>query len=173
MHIMVDIETLDNNPTAAVLSIGAVAIDNGQIVSEFYRPIGLLNAIPYGTVNQSTYDWWMKQSEEARKEAFYPEFPVSTRQAARDFCDWALSQGPALWWSNGSDFDLVVLKQWYQNLGIETPWGFRDIRCYRTLRNLLPWVKAPHTEGIAHNALADARYQGNHLALLLAAMPTV
>ncbi len=174
-HIMIDIETLDNNPTAAVVSIGAVALLDGQIVSQFYRPIGLLNAIPYGSTDQDTMDWWAKQSEVARKEAFYPENPVTSRQACLDLAGWAAGLGVSKnqnWWSNGADFDLVVLKQTFKVHGLTMPWNFRGIRCYRTLRNLLPWVLADKsTPLVAHNALDDAVYQAKHLVLLLAAMP--
>ncbi len=177
MHIMVDIETVDTKPTAAVVSIGAVAMqDDGEIVSRFYRTIGLMGAIPYGTTDAGTLAWWGQQSEDARREALYPENPQDFKQSLKDLFDWAMVQGASKnsnWWSNGSDFDLVILRGAYDRLGLESPVNFRGVRCFRTLRNLLPWVKAPDWQKgeVAHNALADAEYQTRHLNLLLKALP--
>ena len=53
----------------------------------------------------------------------------------------------------------------YNRLGQKTPWYWSNERCFRTVRNLYPTIEYdPSQKGEgAHNALADAVFQVEHL----------
>lgn len=76
-HIMIDLETMDNRPTAAIVAIGAVAFDpaTGEVDTDcaFYINIDLQSSLDAGlTVSGSTVNWWLQQSEAAREEITAP-----------------------------------------------------------------------------------------------------
>lgn len=68
-NVMVDIETLDNKPTSAIVSIGAVMFGpNGyDEYNTFYMVVDAQSCIDAGlTLSADTISWWMKQSDQAR-----------------------------------------------------------------------------------------------------------
>ena len=63
--IMVDLETMDNVPSAAIVAIGAVQcnLTTGETGSEFYRVVDLEGQDKLGmTINPGTLYWWLQQS---------------------------------------------------------------------------------------------------------------
>jgi len=93
MNIVVDIETTDNCPTAAILSIGAAALSSdGAVVSTFYTPVSLDNCLRIGmTVGADTLAWWMEQDDKARavwSEAKEKNGAPSLREALCLFNSW-------------------------------------------------------------------------------------
>lgn len=174
MDVMLDLETLSSAPDAAIVAIGATcfgpdlppAIGGG---TSFYTVIAAESAQQAGgSIEAGTVMWWLKQSDEARR---------ALTDAPQNRIEWALQQF-AVWltpwpdariWGNGSDFDNVVLQGAYQRLRMKAPWGHRQNRCYRTLKNLMPEI-AFEPAGTHHNALDDAVAQARHAARILAAM---
>src|SRR5688572_29962905 len=70
MDVMLDLETLGTRPGCAILSIGAVAFDRhtGALGPEFYMVVNRKSCEAKGlTQDQSTLDWWSRQSAEAKK----------------------------------------------------------------------------------------------------------
>jgi hypothetical protein len=65
-------------------------------------------------------------------------------------------------WSNGANFDEVLLADACQQLNRPRPWNYKYVRCYRTVRAMFPDVKIEDV-GTKHNALDDARYQASVL----------
>jgi hypothetical protein len=68
-HLMIDLETMGNKPTAPIVSIGAVFFDpqSGKFGEEFYTAVQLESAMAQGAQpDGDTIIWWMKQSTEAR-----------------------------------------------------------------------------------------------------------
>ncbi len=66
-NIMLDLETMGNTPTSAIIAIGAVRFDK-KIKGKFYGVIDLESCLEDGlTVDASTIMWWMQQSDAARK----------------------------------------------------------------------------------------------------------
>lgn len=165
-NAMVDLETLDNVPTSAILSIGAVKFDDtGTDEDEFYVNIDPRTCTKAGlTISPDTVMWWMQQSDSARK-AFNNKDALSLQAALNKFTAWL--GGANQVWGNGATFDNPILANAYRAVGIEPPWKFWNDRCHRTLKNLYPWVKAP-AMGTAHNALDDARNQAQHASAILA-----
>lgn len=169
-RVMLDLETLDTNPTAVVVSIGACFFGpEGPTPDTFYEVLKLPEQVEAGrTVNPSTVAWWLQQSEDARRAVY---------QEPRADVDWALakfaqfvnsSEGEVEMWGYGADFDCVVLGGLYTAMGMKRPWSYNKNRCHRTLVNLAKgFVEVPPRTGTHHNALDDALYQATCAGIYL------
>lgn len=171
IHVMCDFETLDTAPSAVVLSIGLVEFfpETQSLGREFYALFEVQGQLDMGrTISESTLLWWMKQSQEARREAFRKSDRRSVGEVLLDVnrfleqCD-----GEPLIWGNGAAFDNTILSSLYAQWGIHQAYHFTSDRCYRTLKNLVPGVKLDQYGGVAHNALDDAKNQAHHAMILL------
>ena len=162
MHIMVDLETLGTNSNAPIISIGAVAFNMKEIVSEFYANVDFDSAVKMGDVDGSTVAFWFKQEKEAR-EKFFDGAQMSLFEALSKFYDFVNSidslEGV---WGNGASFDNTILVNAFTKSGMNSPWPFWKDRCYRTLKNEFPEVPFSRV-GVHHNALDDAKSQATHL----------
>lgn len=166
VDIMLDLETVGTSAGCGILSIGAVTF---SLDKQFHEKI--LPASFHGTLKEDidTLRWWHKQQKEIRDDAFSGIKPISL--ALVEFSDWFKGLGPVedtYIWGNGADFDLPILEAAYETFGMEKPWAPYNGRCYRTLKNLLPHVKAEVKNAVKHNALEDAKYQARHAVQLLA-----
>lgn len=159
---MIDLETMGLRPTSAILSIGAVRFDESHSYETFHQPILLASCYDAGlTFDQSTVDWWAKQSVEAR-QSWQNDAAVPLTEALTRFVRWLESlNGPIAPWGNGADFDLVLLKSAFEAIGADVPWKFWDHHCFRTVKNLFKVGPMPRT-GTYHNALDDALTQAAH-----------
>ena len=86
-HIMLDIETMGNRSTSAIIQIGAVQFDpyTGEVGGAFERNVDLTSAILKGcTVDEGTMKWWSGQSIEAQRALATPT-PISLKSALRAF----------------------------------------------------------------------------------------
>lgn len=180
-QVMIDLETMGKTNDAAITAIAAVefsadtyAIDpsSGGIVyrdsrrSDFYRVVDLNTSVREGGVmDASTVLWWMKQSEEARQ--MFSETAVDIKTALKDFSLWLGTKLETDVWGNGATFDLVILEGAYNRSGIATPWGHRNERCYRTMKNTVgaEFKEKERASGV-HNALEDALSQAQHLCYI-------
>lgn len=155
-HVMLDTETLGLAVDSIIVSIGAVVFTENGVEGTGYWPVSLHQ--PNRTVSSSTVAWWMQQSDEARK--VFTEESVPLSQALKEL---ASSFDRDTWvWSNGADFDIPLLKNAYEELGLKAPWNYKNTRCFRTVRALYPEVVVSEN-GVKHNALADAAWQANYL----------
>ncbi len=158
-NVMVDLETMGNGANAAIVSIGAVRFNEEGITDKYYQIVDLQSCIDSGlVVTGSTIQWWLKQSDQARKEI--AQGGVQLAAALQDFTKW-LGKGVILW-GNGASFDNVILASAYRAVGHGQPWKFYNDRCYRTVKNQFPEIKLDRT-GTHHNALDDAHTQACHL----------
>ena len=158
IEAMVDLETLDNRPTSHILSIGATLMHDTE--RTFYSVIGTKEQ--YRSVNQNTIDWWCEQSEAARNEVLI-ETDKSLKEELIKFADFFKSSGAQYIWSHGDDFDTVILRNAFEQFGIELPWKFWNTRDTRTLIDTAKRLKGktfePDRTGVYHNALHDAIFQ--------------
>jgi len=173
LNVMLDLETMGTGSTAAVVAIGAVKFDPyGKIgetgdpddreYTDFYMPVDLQSAIDLGSkVDGATVMWWLGQSDEARGRLKEGE---NIHRVLNEFTIWFGGKSLPTW-GNGSAFDCVVLRNAYLATGVYPPWGFRDERCYRTLRVVLP-EETYVPPVLAHDALEDAKAQATHLQKL-------
>lgn len=165
----IDLETLDNKPTSAILSIGAVLFDreSGKIGCRHYQEIAVDSAIAHGTVSGSTLSWWVQQGEKAKRV-----FGTGTK-APLDIALNTLAMqmrrtpGPRVW-GNGSSFDISILEHAFARAGggIDLPWKHWDIRDMRTTVDDADLdIKRLPRIGTHHNALDDAEFQAVAISL--------
>ncbi|MDP3972150.1 MAG: 3'-5' exonuclease [Candidatus Nanopelagicales bacterium] len=178
---MLDLETMGNGPTAAIVAIGACEFDphgadpgmgfpDVPVTSTFYQRVDLESSVQAGlTMDVSTVLWWMQQSDDARQQTFQ-RGGAGLYDAINQFAGFVNNvsgcnrEGVAVW-GNGATFDNVIIRSAFKACDTEAPWSFRNDRCYRTVVNLLPEDRRPAFErsGTSHNALDDAVTQARHL----------
>lgn len=156
-RVMVDIETLDNAPTAVILSIGAVDFGPEGVSAPFYRAVDIFSSLLAGsTISSDTVAWWSQQSPEAKAAAQPLKGKVPLIAALEDFAGYL--QGADEVWAKGPDFDLVILSQAYRSIGRRQPWSYRNTRDCRTIYALAGDVREPKS-GTEHSAVDDAEMQ--------------
>lgn len=169
VDLMIDTETMGLGSNGALCSIGAVFFDvrNSTLGPTFNATIHLATAMrDGGTIDAGTVMWWLGQEDAARK---------AIRFGGRDIKDVLTEFGTFIAetcrhedvrpWGNSASFDLTKIDTACQRSGVKTPWYWTNERDFRTVRNLHPKVEYdPSLKGVsAHNALADAVFQAEHL----------
>lgn len=171
--IMVDLETMGNNPRSPILSIGAVAFDplGSEPLEElpsFYVNVSLQSCLNVGlTADASTIMWWMSQSEEARKALLDPA-PIAINSALKEFYEFFIQHATAKGklWAHAT-FDPVILRSAGDAAGVGLPWSHRNTRDIRTIVDLAAQIgmeipasgAAGENAQVKHKADDDARYQ--------------
>lgn len=170
-HIMLDLETLDTESTAVVTAIGAVFFDPSiRWVGPAYYAVmdDWREQVEIGrTISPETVKWWLKQSDDARKELHSPLFPTSLSDALNGFKGFVSQHGnvdpnKVCVWGNGANFDNVILRSLYKSYGEAAPWAWYNDRCYRTLKSLGSRAPKIEFQGERHNARADAINQAEN-----------
>lgn len=172
VDVVIDLETMGKTDSAAIVALGAVALVDGEVNSEFYARISLASSIAAGcAMDASTVEWWMNQDAFARKEVDGSHEQQPLADALTDFSTWftmlpwELLQPLA--WGNGPSFDCVILRNAYAALGISAPWLYYKERDIRTILDLYPEARDVVFHGIKHHALDDARHEAQMLAKAL------
>lgn len=160
IDLMLDLETLGTKPGCSILSIAAVPFAVDYPLEPFYEKISAASCTEMKLASDhKTMDWWGKQSEVARKEAFSgTQHIMNVLTLFASYCR-QLPAAPIIW-GNGADFDAPILETAYNACGIPIPWHYADKRCYRTLKNMFSMIEQTKPR-IAHNALEDARAQAD------------
>ena len=151
LNVTFDLETCALCPTAAVMSIGAVAWnadaeDNpftegfpGEYC--FYRHVDLRSSFVDGfTFDGKTSEWWATQNEDAKKALLeYDDVPLrSIDGVIEDFFGFIqhvqkeTSAKEVKLWSQGTDFDIANLKNICGKYDIEIPVSHKNFRDHRT-----------------------------------------
>lgn len=165
---MVDIETLDTDITAAIVSIGAVTFNPRDATIEHEEQFQLTidsrsNHFHGRTTSQATLDWWAMQNVEAKAATFDgPHTELS--DALRQFTRWINMLNPTCTrvWAKDPDFDISILKHACEHLSILWPFKFWESRSCRTaIEMAYPKGEFPVIEidGPKHHAIADAKKQ--------------
>jgi hypothetical protein len=181
IEIMIDLETVGQKFDAGILTIGAIKFKRDQdfskllddddpnaeqiasVTDNFYRRISgksidEVNKDNNGefdfTADDGTMEWWGKQPEAARHEAFNAKPRVHIRDMLKDFADWI--GGREIMWSHGSDFDLVLLQTAYRYCGYDqVPWNFWNSRDTRTFYDMTNINIKSYRSSRHHHALID------------------
>lgn len=162
-QVVVDLETLSTHANACIVSIGAVKLENLEIVDTFYMNVDAKTCKEVGLhIDKDTLDWWASQEKEAREAWLQNPQPLS--KALLDFSAWYGNDSIPIW-GYGANFDVVILESAFRaEQVIPIPWKFWDIYCLRTLMNVLD-KRLPKKNN--HNALDDATAQANMLIEIL------
>lgn len=175
-NIMVDIETVDNTVTSAILSIAAVPWNpsSGSYARKnfFYEVVNLQSCFDKGlTAGGATLEWWFKQSEDARLAAFgygpTPDLarkPLNLNDVLIKFSNFLqlseFTKNELRLWGNSARFDLGIIANAYKACNIPIPWSYRTERDVRTLVEMGPsFKKQTRTVGTKHNPVDDCIYQ--------------
>jgi hypothetical protein len=156
---MWDLETLSTKLDSVILTLGGVKF-NPYSKEEPYDPIYLRIDVDEQLAAGRRYDehtmaWWLDQDPEVREEAIGEEGRIPMADAIKQFHAWVLHSDTV--WSNGSVFDIMIMENFYDQMGMFHPWEHWRIRDCRTVYNM----GVPHgmDQGDLHNALADAYTQ--------------
>lgn len=164
IHTMIDLETLDLNPTAAVIQIGACAFNiMDGILDTFQTTIDLSEAMKHGTVDGNTLRFWMEQSDAARTSTM--NGTRSSIASVRDYQNWldclnlSIGNHADHHWSHAT-FDFPVITNLCNNIGVNDPHYYRKTRDLRTLKVFAGEVDTTGIDkGVAHTGRDDAIYQ--------------
>lgn len=163
--IMIDLETTGTKPGCRVLTLGAFGFDKNGEQCEFYVRMNprLMDDTMFSD-DTSTIEWWGKQPESARDEAFGGK--TDPKAAIAEFKLWFLQHFDTASqtnkfeaWSCGIDFDFPILRQFMENYGFGMLWNFWQQNDYRTIKNCFPGVKMFEHNGAKHTALEDSKAQ--------------
>lgn len=164
IHLMVDIETFGNYPTACVQQIGWAlfdpTIDDGHIpiLESGNIFVSVDDCLRRGlTVNESCLQWWLQQTEEARIVACKKGADLDT--ALGHFNQYAAQA--TRYWCSAPSFDYAILENAARACMMRLTWNRKEMLCLRTLRRMTPWIKKNHPipfeiSGVAHQAEYDA-----------------
>lgn len=158
LDITFDLETCALCPTAAVMSIGAVAWNRYDEQSPFVRlkdttlhdpayqfscHIDLRSSFMKGlSFDQATMRWWEEKSDEAKAAVLandsyeLPCRPIE--RAVKDFFEWIddlrkeTGEQQVCLWAQGSDFDIAILRNICYKFNIEIPVHYTNFRDHRT-----------------------------------------
>lgn len=176
LAISLDLETLSTNKNAVVLTIGAATVSPTEGVGKSTFSVALCAQaqIDEGLhVSFETLRWWMRQSNEAKREAF--EVPhVHPVVGLEMFRGWLASHGYPPVWSKGPHFDGAILDSLCEAFGVEAVIPYRNHRDIRTIEEAFQsYVKdervlerfwsmreRAYRETVEHDAVQDAIAQG-------------
>lgn len=160
---MIDLETLATSPNAMVLTIAGIRFNYKQNYKNIQSPYDLdyfycrvdTASQSHRDINEETMQWWSKQSEDVRIEAFAEEDRLSLEDAMTAFNYWARSADR--YWANGAAFDFPILETCNQQLGFASPWNYWQAMDARTVYKMVPDHYSP--KQMHHHALYDCLTQ--------------
>ena len=160
-HCMIDIESLDTSPNCVILTIGIVLFDpkgSGITDTISVRPsVDEQTSIHNRTIDDSTVEWWGKQSVEAQHEALGDQDRISFKEAMEAVYKFCWNRRAV--WSHGAPFDVVVMESAFRQLDMKIPWPYYSVRDTRTLFDVTDVKLASGGHVTSHKAVEDAERQ--------------
>lgn len=158
-HFMLDLETLDTERTAIVLSIGLVRFDETNILSTQGWNLFTKEQLEAGrTMSLDTIEWWMDYGDRyPKKNRVHPT--VALTDFRLYFPDEADAKDASYTiWAKPSTFDVPMIEHLMGTYGIKVPWNRKHVRNVYTATHKVPKdvrdkIKAENAT--AHNAVAD------------------
>jgi hypothetical protein len=161
--VMIDMETLATGTNPVMLTIGACKFDplgdelNKPEMEVLYLRLEIEDQISLGReVNDSTIEWWGRQTADAQQEALGNGTSDNPRYSAEEAFDklYKFCWGAKRVWSNGAGADIVWCETMFPKIQRAIPWKFWEVRDVRTAFDLGINPNMPPVT--AHNALEDA-----------------
>lgn len=166
--LMIDFETLGQDPDTCVISLGACFFDevSGKIGPTFYMAFDIDSQIAKGrSITGSTLKWWMGQEDAAKK--VFNEKAEDPKAILELFSKWVIGNcgiSKVKPWGNGSTFDISIIENMFKMYGVKCPWLYYNVYDLRTFKRYVArGAKVPKNEGINHNALDDAINQAKYV----------
>lgn len=161
MDVMLDLETLSLEPTAAVIAIGAAMFDplSDEPPVGFFVPINVEEAKKLGHVSQSTLDFWNSQDDELRRLMFGGH--IHPAYAVRSFLDFCASSGHGVdqpaerCWANSPQFDVSIMKNLVKELNADAEYKFRWPFDHRSTPDLRSFKIAADYAGVHYQSTQD------------------
>ncbi len=143
MNVMLDIETLGTRDNTAILSIGGAAFNTETVEDSFYATISIADNFRHDrSVDADALEWWLKQPDESIQPLFDSDTRVEFQQALRLLSVYItkhVRRRTDTVWANGVMFDLNILRNAFNMIGLRVPWHYRQECCMRSLRRLEPF----------------------------------
>lgn len=162
-NLMIDIETLGNTSSAAMVSIAVVAFDRTENGPSMMQNIDLQDALEHGDVSASTLQWWAKE-DQALFQSMLNNGNMKTVYALIDLAAFAtlhLDDNFKIW-ANGPDFDLKIIEdkiERFKDYPVSKFWSPWNQRCVRTLKAIDPDLAKSFVNTEKHNPLQDCLTQ--------------
>ena len=160
-HVMLDLETLGTKPGCVIRSIGGLFFDphSDAVGEHFYVNVCRESCVTAGlVVDPDTEAWWKKQSQTAQDAFLVDVKPLKT--AITEFTNFVRKGGDVRVWSQGANFDTVLIDACYAAVQVFVPWRFYNTRDTRTIYDMAGLdTRNIRREGTHHNALDDCRFQ--------------
>lgn|SRR5690606_19894701 len=162
--IMIDIETLDTRPTAIIMTMAAVCFTPGYSIDkgpEFYEKVYIpeQELLRGRTRCPETEKWWNDQTHSAINESFSGQVALECALFnLASFIKCNSDPENVRIWAKSPQFDLVIIKNAFEQFRISVPWSFRNERDVRTY--IMGSMKAKILgNDNPHHALHDAHRQ--------------
>jgi hypothetical protein len=183
--VSIDLETAGLGTNAPIIAIGAVRFvpnPSRQTLPfgnhDFHVAVNLVGQTP---IDPETFYWWLNQNAEARGGALEGQGGLSLGNALRALWQWLQADTTVVgrnsnfegeMWIRG-DRDSVWLEEAHKREGVAIPYKFRNVRDQRTIVDFAErrGLVMPHRNGVAHDALDDARYQAECLQAVFERYP--
>lgn len=162
VHYQIDIESLATSRDAIIVSVGICkfSLESGVISDHKYWELNLRQQEKMGRkLSTDCIRWWSGQSKEALA-AINNNNRVPLETFVKEFNDFI--KDPGFYWSKGTNFDLELITNLYEQLGQYAPFKYSkwaDARVMYLLGNRLQITPKDIERTGAHNALDDALYQ--------------
>lgn len=166
-NVMLDLETLGTRPDAAILSIGAIAFNLHDNLTQYFEVKCQPDLARY-TVDYSTVAFWMAQPDAARLPLFKNTRPMYDALGALSSFLSVTIPSDATVWALPAAFDIPIIENAYRTEKRVIPWKYDSAACLRTLCKLAKITKAQRVQPrIPHDALSDCEAQLATLRLAL------
>ena len=165
-RMMIDLETLDTEPTAIVISAGIVVFDTvaSNITFSEHFMLDMDHQLSKGrSISMSTIKWWLQQETN----------PIAPDIACIHYTDmlgiiletWKKHNIEEVW-SCGS-FDVDIINDMFDNTTYNQPWThYCAVKDYRAVRDWFKDLVPFENPDSKHDALADAVAQVKHMQKL-------
>lgn len=171
-NIMIDLETLGTTGRAHILTIGAAAFDCCGVQDMLHIHVQPSSNIDHGReISIETVKWWLKRHEQFA-ENLVNDVQVPLGDALDMLSRWAsvaAEDSPSVW-SNGTDFDLAILRSAYRATQKPIWFEYWQQRDYRTLRMIAHGDLGRRPREARHHAMDDAIAQAEHTVAICKAM---
>jgi len=167
---MIDIETTDIKTSTIVLTVGAVKFDPCSTEEPFEKRHWVLEIDEQSaagrTMSESTMEFWANQPKEVQEAAFTETGRIPLDTFFKELNKWMV--GCKSVWAQHPQFDLIILRDLYDQFGHHYNWPFWAEQDSATLFKLMPKSPLKGINKALHNAAEDAYWQAKCVQIAFA-----